>query len=135
MTLWVIFGALYAWAVVASLFAGYSVWRFASSHATIADDRALDAFKRVARVNMYLALIQIVVLATGTLVGILVIVKFGIVKGLPAVLVANGIVLGLGKRFKKFEDRARSLPAGTEELAQEHARVSETWLHKALPDF
>ena len=135
MTLWAIFIGLYVWAVLASLWAGLSIHRFLSKYATISDERALGAFKSVARWNMILALVQIVVLLSGTLTGILLMMRHGLIKGLAAVLVANGVVLGLGKHFKTLEDRARSLPAASDELAAEHRRVSETWVRKPLPDF
>jgi hypothetical protein len=133
--LWTIFGVLYAWAILASLWTGFSAWRFLSKHRTISDERALKDFKSLARWNMYFALVQLGVLVSGSIVGILLIVKYGLIKGLVSVLVANGIVLGLGKVFKSLEDRARSLPAATGELAAEHRRVSETWIRKPLPDF
>ena len=135
MILWSIFIVAYAWAIVATLGIGSWTWRFISEHKSIGDERALNAFKSMARWNMYLALAQIVVLATGSICGMLLILTYDLTIGLIATLIANGILLGLGKFFKSIEDRARTLPAATQELANEHHRISETWVHKALPDF
>jgi len=38
-------------------------------------------------------------------------------------------------QVKRFEVRARSLHAGSEELGREYRHVAETWVRKALPDF
>ena len=135
MVLWTTFGLLYAWSILASLWCWVSLSRFLARYPTLADEGALGAFKRLARVNMVLALLQIGVMVSGACVGILLILRHGVVRGLGAVLLANGIVLALGKILKPLEARVRSLPAATEALAAEHARVSETWVSKPFPDF
>jgi len=135
MTLWTVFCGIYGGAILVSLWGGFSVRSFLARHSSISDRRALDAFKVLARWNMYLALLQIGVMGTGFVLGVLLILRFGALRGLGAILVANGIVLGLGMVFKPYEVRARSLPAATPELAAEYAHVSETWVHRPLPDF
>ncbi|HEY8150754.1 MAG TPA: hypothetical protein VIK51_17735 [Vicinamibacteria bacterium] len=47
----------------------------------------------------------------------------------------NVLILSLGVYHKRVEERARSLRAGSEVLADEYRRISETWVKKALPDF
>lgn len=135
MTLWTAFVLIYAVAVLVSIWGGLSVRSFLARYPTITDRPALDAFKRLARSNMYMALMQIVILGAGFLVGILLVFRHGAIKGLGPVLVANGVVMGLGKLIKSLEVRARSLPCATQALGDEHARVSESWVHKPFPDF
>lgn len=106
-----------------------------SRYQSISDDAALKAFKSLARWNMYIALVQRDVLLGGTRVGIVWVSRDGLWPGLGTVLLANGMLLGLGTLLKGQEDRTRALPAATEELAAAHARVSDTWLYKATPDF
>ena len=122
------------------LCAGLSVWSagqlntFLKGTNSISDDGALQRFKSVARTQMYLALVVIVLMASGIIAGIAVISRHGVL-GLVVVLTANMLVFGLGRYHKRFETRARSLPVGSDNLGTEYRRVCDTWVKKALPDF
>jgi hypothetical protein len=55
--------------------------------------------------------------------------------GLAAVLAVNVWVFIVGRYHKGWETRARGLAAGSQELAAEYRRISETWVRKPLPNF
>ena len=44
-------------------------------------------------------------------------------------IIAGGLVM------RTWEVRARSLPAGSEALAEEYRKVSHAWVKRPLPDF
>lgn len=134
MSLELLFGAIYLLAAALLLWSLSQVKRFLAETPDIGDDVSLEGFKALARRQMYLALVGIVLLMAGMLVGLAVIARHGLL-GLVVVILTNMLVLGLGMVHKKAEVRARSLPTGSEALAREYRRISETWLKKALPDF
>lgn len=134
MQIEVVFAGIYGWAVLNAIWHGNRIKGFLAATTAISDPLALERFKGLARENMYLALLQMVLLSAGILVGLVILNRHG-AAGLMVVLMANAVVFGLGKHYGKLEKRARKLPADSEELGQEHRRVSETWVKKALPDF
>lgn len=134
MILEILFGALYVLAAGVSLWSLAQLNGFLAKTPDIADDVCLDRFKALARLQMYLALSMIVLLSAGIGAGMAVIARHG-VRGFMVVILANMLVLGLGLYHKTVEVRTRTLHAGSEALAEEYRRVSETWLKKALPDF
>lgn len=133
MGLWMAFAALYVTAAAVSLWSRAQVVEFVNDTPRIGGTSDLERFKALARMEMYLALGMIVLLVSGLVVGLLLIFRHGI-AGFLAVLLANGIVLGLGAFHKGVEDRARNLPA-SEGLEAEYRRVGRVWTRKALPDF
>lgn len=128
------YAGIYVCAIVLSLCSGIHVKRFLKATACITDEQSLSRFKRIARCNMYMALVQIAILVSGVIIGLLLIFRHGL-PGLIVVLLTNAVVFVLGKLLSKLETAARSLPAASEYLAQQHRQVSETWVKKALPDF
>jgi uncharacterized membrane protein len=129
-----LFGAVYALAAAVMLWSLTQLNRFLAETRDIGDESSLQRFKVLARMQMYLALCGMVLLAVGMLVGIVLIARHGLL-GLLAVILTNVFILGLGVYHKRVEERARSLRAGSEVLAKEYQRISETWVKKALPDF
>lgn len=134
MSLGFLFGAVYALAAAVMLWSLTQLNRFLAETRDIGDEGSLQRFKVLARMQMYLALCGMVLLAVGMLVGIVLIARHGLL-GLLAVILTNVFILGLGVYHKRVEERARSLRAGSEVLAKEYRRISETWVKKALPDF
>lgn len=134
MGLEVLFGAAYVLAAAVSLWSLGRLNGFLAATRSIADRGSLARFKDLARQQMYLALAIIVLMGLGIIAGIIIISRYGL-RGLAVVIVANFVVLGLGLYHKKVEGKVRALPAGSEALAEEYRRVSETWVKKALPDF
>jgi hypothetical protein len=134
MGLEIIYAVIYGLAIALSSWAIVDVKSFLRSTPGIADARSLERFKAIARINMYLALFQIVLLTAGLITGIVLIVRYGSL-GMVAVLLTNGMVFAMGKHLGSLEKAARALPSASEELGQQHRRISETWVSKALPDF
>jgi uncharacterized membrane protein len=134
MSLEFMFGAIYVLTAAVMLWSLTQLNRFLTETRDIGDEVSLERFKALARVQMYLALCGIVLLTVGMLAGIAVIGRYGLL-GLLVVILTNMLMLGLGVYHKRVEVRTRSLQAGSEVLAKEYQRISETWLKKALPDF
>jgi hypothetical protein len=128
------YAVIYAWTLVSSCLCLSRVKGFLNTTSTIADEQSLERFKALARFNMRMALVQILVFLAGIITSIAIILRYGFL-GLAGVMAVNGVLLVLGLYMWGLEKRARSLPAATEELAQQHRRISETWVKKALPDF
>ena len=128
------YAVIYAWVLVAGLLCLSQVKGFLKATPTIADEQSLERFKAMARFNMRLALVHIVVFVPGIIISILIILRNGFL-GLVGVLAVNAVVFGLGAYMWGLEKQARSLPAASEDLAQQHRRISEAWVKKVLPDF
>jgi len=134
MGLEALFGLIYvAWGALAVWSMG-QLKGFLAETPGIADSRSLERFKDVVRVQMYLALVVIVLLSAGVLVGLVLIRKHGLL-GLVGVLGTNLALIGFSLYLKRFEVRARSLPTSSEELGGEYRKVADTWVKKPLPDF
>lgn len=113
---------------------GYSaVRRFLSRTKAIDGPVALDAFKQMVRLQMYLALMQMVCLGAGCLIGVLGILFGGI--SLTLVIVLNGIIIVAAQLNRSAEERARSLPVADEQLAASYRSVCLSWVGKPFPDF
>ena len=120
-------------AVVNGVIGGLGVQAFLSRGKPIATATDLAEFKAMARRQMYQALLQMVLLGAGCLIGL-----YGLLTGklgLLLVLALNGLVFAMGMAFRGLESRARSLPVDDPELKAEYARVCNSWLHKPTPDF
>ena len=128
-----IYLAIYALAIVTSLWIANDVSKFLTAHPRIDTTADLDAFKELARRNMYFALAQIVVLGAGILIGVIYLVREGC-TGLLVLLLANGALLAVGLRGRKLEKQVQAIPTA-DELAAEYKRVCHSWMKKALPDF
>jgi hypothetical protein len=134
MTIEGLFVASYVLTAAVSLWSLAQLKRFLAETHTIADDVSLSRFKALARLQMYLALVVIVLMIGGFVAGMAVIARHGLPGGIVVIL-TNVLVLGLGMYHKRFEVKTRSLPAGSDALAAEYRRVSEAWVKKPLPDF
>jgi hypothetical protein len=133
MTLKGIFFLLFFLAGINTLIATIDLKGFLSRHSTITNKLVLDEFKKLARKNMYQALVQIVLLVTAGLMGL-----YGIFThqlGLILVIALNGAIIVLSKLTKGIEERTRSLTVDDKSLEDQYLAVCETWVGKALPDF
>jgi hypothetical protein len=107
--------------------------RFLRERTAIADGADLDAFKALARRNMRLALAYLVVGLAFMAMGVVLLVT----RGSLGTLLLLGFTIPnwfLSKSTRESEARSRSLPSAPE-FAAEYARVGESWLKRALPDF
>ena len=128
-----IYLALYALAIVGSLWVANDVSKFLAAHPRLDSSADLDAFKELARRNMYLALVQIAVLGAGILIGLIYLTREGC-TGLLVLLLANGALLAVGLRGRKLEKQVQAIPTA-DELVAEYKQVCQSWMKKALPDF
>ena len=129
-----LFAVIYLAILVLSGFVFSQTARFAKEHPTIDSARTLEAFKGLARTNMKLALVLLPLYGVGILLTLVLVVRYGLL-GLAACLGVNALIGVLGLYGMRLEKTVRSLPAASEELRQEHRRVAESWVKKALPDF
>jgi len=134
MSLEVLFAAIYLVAAAVSLWSRARVHGFLAETPSIRNEADLDRFKDLARLQMYLALGMIVLLVTGTVVGLILLTQHGL-SALFVIILANGAIFGLGMLHQKGEERARHLQTGSESLAGEYERVCEAWVKKATPGF
>lgn len=124
---------LFVLAVVNFFYGVSKLKSFRSEHTSIRYIGDLESFKSLVRGQMYIALLQILILGAALVLGI-----YGILKNelsLMVVLVMNGIIFFLGKSCKKIEEDIRSMPVEDERFQVEFKKISRTWLHKPLPDF
>jgi uncharacterized membrane protein len=134
MILTLLLVAIYAVHAVLCVWSLIQIRQFLATTPTIADESCLQRYKSLVRVQMYLALVGIGVLISGVVIGMVLTLRYGCM-GLLIVIVGSAWLLGFGIFMKRWEGRVRSLPAGSEGLAQEYRRVSETWIKRAFPDF
>lgn len=134
MSLEVVFGSIYVVSGALSMWSMGRLNRFLATTQSIADEACLERLKSLARMQMFLALAALALLIPGMIIGMVLVVKHGVL-GLAAVIGVNVVILGIGRYHKTVEVKARSLPASSEALGEEYRRVCETWVKKALPDF
>ncbi len=108
--------------------------RFLERHDSIQNNDVLNEFKKLARSNMYFALVYLVCGMALIVWAAFLVMQYGLL-GILLVLAFSvpGIFLGLGT--KKLEERTKKLPCADPALDTEYKRVSEVWVKKALPDF
>ena len=117
-------------------YAMVQIKRFLSHTSIIETRKNLEDFKRFVRVQMYQTLMQL-----GFQGGALLLCLFGIFSRnlrfgqVLLFLILNGIMIVLGRIFKKTEDDARSLLVENEEFKVEYDAVCQTWIKKPFPDF
>jgi hypothetical protein len=111
----------------------FQVSRFLRQHSAIMKASHMDAFKRMVKVNMYVALGYLVLGIPGILMSLYLAFTEGL-TGIAVVVMMNIPIFLLGKQTKKLEMRSRELECLTA-LAPEYHAVGETWHKKALPNF
>lgn len=124
---------VFALAIVNGIIAGGAVKSFLSRKKAISKTADLADFKTLARQQMYQAMLQMLLLGLGCVIGI-----YGLITariGLLLVLILNGLVFAMGMMLKGIEKQARSLPVEDPALKSEYKRVCDSWLHRPFPDF
>jgi uncharacterized membrane protein len=131
---WIIL--LFLLAMVNFVFGMLKLKKFLDEHSRISSTGDLSAFKETVRVQMYLALLQLLLLIGMTVVSII-----GILTGALSftqfilVLVLDGVIWFAGKQGKSVESRVQHMPVDDAELKVEFKSVCKTWNFKATPDF
>lgn len=112
------------------------VKRFLNQHAAIRTRQDLDAFKQMARKQMYQTLIQIVFMAGMELPGIIgILMQKLTLKEFLLFLGLNAVYIVMGIYGKANEKKIQSLEVEDEALLQEYQSICETWKKKPFPDF
>jgi len=102
----------------------------------IATPHELNQFKRMVKEQMYLALGQLLLLG-----GALVLMIYGILAerlgflDILILILVNGFIFFMARRFKRVEQQAASLPVTDQALTDEYQRVCLTWRRKPFPDW
>jgi hypothetical protein len=120
--------------VVFSLWATRDLQEFLNRNPRISGDQSLEEYRQIARKNMYAALAAIVVLLAALALSLTIILRFGL-TGLAISLTGNVLIFVLSAFVKKYEKRAKTLPADTEELAAQYGQITKAWEKRLLPNF
>ncbi len=106
---------------------------FLAKHRAMNSTEAMADFKQVARMNMFGALIYLVLGFAMLVMAVLITIKmgllgllFGLCFSIPSLLVSL--------KVKALEDQSKNLPCESS-FKEEYERVKEVWMKKALPDF
>jgi hypothetical protein len=116
-----------------ALFGYFQVKDFLRAHSAISSPAHLSNFKSLVRINMYGALIYLVLGIPTVLMSM----YFGYVYGIFGILVVLAVnipQLLFSKHLRGLEEQARRLSCSSE-LDHEFRMVSEAWFKKALPNF
>ncbi len=120
--------ALVNWAIAMA-----SLKAFLSRTSAILSTLDLQSFAELARRHMIQALLQIVLLVAGMLLGIYVLATDQ--AELLLILVLNGAIWVAGTLGKPLEERARSLKVSDPYLEERYRAICTTWVKKPFPDF
>lgn len=120
--------------VAMSLFVKEHLKKFLSRNFLIANERALNDYKSVVRLCMYLTLGLIGVLGIAACIGGVLTWTRG-TSGLFFVLSTTAIALKFGIGVGELEKKARALPCATPDLERRYQGISEIWVKKAFPNF
>ena len=122
--------------IINGIIAATGIKKYLATKPQIENPKAFERFKKMVRQQMFQALAQIGILGPMLIMGLygLITIQF---SGMQILLwlVYNGVIFGVGKWAKKFEDSARSLWTADEELKKSYEDVCQSWKRKALPDF
>ncbi len=130
----VTFIALYCCGVWLSIWGANEVNQFLKQNREISDLKVLEKYKSLARRNMYMALLQMFILGTGSIAGLIALARNN-GAGFIIMLIGNAIIFALGKSLEVLEKQVRSLPCADDDLAKKYRRISRAWLGQALPNF
>lgn len=109
---------------------------FLSQDSSIRTYQSFESFKSMVRKQMYQALLQVIILGTMCVLGVLGIINGKLNSGGTLLfLLLNVINIFAGKWGKGFEKKARSLKVESPNLLDEYKTVCRTWFRKPFPDF
>jgi hypothetical protein len=119
-----------------AVFGHVSLLRFAGRVKTLATQDDLEAFKRMAKTQMILALAVIPFIGIPAFL-----YGFGLFTGalslsdLLFVLIPSGIVIVYSLVMKSTERKVKETPAADEDMLRERDRIVGVWMEKMLPDW
>jgi hypothetical protein len=106
---------------------------FLERNTAIANDKSLEEYKKLVRINMYGALAQILLIfgALGSFIAHIINQGFREVFSLFLLGFAVSFINEIGK----LEEQVRTLNCATTELESQYKKISHIWKKKALPNF
>ncbi|MEH2361060.1 hypothetical protein [Nostoc sp.] len=106
---------------------------FLQENTAIANEKSLEAYKNLVRLDMYIVLTQIVLLFCAFASCI----TYIFYQGFSGVfsLFLLGFAVSFAKQLGELEEKARTLDCADNELEIQYKEISHTWHKKALPDF
>lgn len=116
-----------------SLVGWVDVRRFVAAHSAIETRGDIEAFKSLARRNMYMGLALLVFLVPAFFMGLYLVVVNRRV-GLALVLTLDVPMFLLSKSLKSIESQARNLPCAPK-LSKSYGHICEVWINKPFPNF
>ena len=135
--IYAIIGVLIAMDAVITFVGWRSLRVFTDNYSSIASAQEMDAFRRLAKINMYLAIGIILIVLVG-----LVVLLVGMAKGVTSFLDVGIVAIGFGvfsqltsKPITRLEASAKSLPVEGQQLAEEYAEIKRKWKESLLPDW
>ena len=111
----------------------FQVKRFLSSHNAISDHTDLNRFKSLARTNMYLSLVYMILTVPGIAISMYLGYAYGI-AGVAGVVAVNLPQLLFARNLRPLERAACQLHCSND-LSSEFRIIGEAWFKKALPNF
>lgn len=109
------------------------IGRFLKRHSQIANSQDLQAFMKMARQQMYAALLYIVLLIPSFILMFLMLMKGA--KDAAIVLSVETGVFIFTRIDREGEKRSRNLPCATPELEETYGNVCKSWVNDAFPKF
>lgn len=129
----VLFLLSYGWCMMIMLLSLKDIKAFLDRHERIDSLKTFAHFKAIARQNMYLALLMILMLVIAITSGGFMLVDHGLAGGL-VVSIAGALFGLLTARINKLEQAIRNMPVA-DHFEKEYQRICYRWLNAALPDF
>lgn len=115
------------------VFCFMQVRQFLSQNSSINGPAQLEDFKRMARINMYVAIVYLALAIPSVLMTIYITMTTGLYGFVVAMAVSTPAYF-FGKYSKKFEEQARTMSCDAA-YDHEHKRVAHAWVKNLLPDF
>lgn len=107
--------------------------KFLQKNTVITNEKSLEDYKNVVRIDMYIALTQIILLVGAFASCIASILHQGFSGAFSLFLL--GFAVSFAKPVSELEEKARTLTCATTELESQYKKISHVWQKKALPDF
>lgn len=119
--------------IVLSFYLKAKLEKFLQANTTIANEKSLEAYKNIVRIDMYIVLTQIFLLvsAFGSCVASIWYQGF---KGVFSLFLL-GFAVSFAKQVGELEEKSRTLTCANPALESQYKDISHVWQKKALPDF
>lgn len=108
--------------------------QFLKQHPSIGNSADLQAFKEMARWQMYLALGSILFLLTSMGLTLALLFALGPVF-LLVLAVVSFAIFTLSQSFKQLENRVRNLSCATPALEEQYREIGRSWKEDLYPNF